>query len=50
MQIFRCMFHNTLGQEFLHRNSRRVVRILADTHQSDAASIYVLQVCTFRQG
>jgi hypothetical protein len=44
MQIFQCMFHNTIGQQLLLHNSRRVVRIIADTRQSDAVSIHVLQV------
>jgi hypothetical protein len=44
MLIFKYMFQNTLGQDLLRQNSRRVVRILADTRQSDAIAIHVLRV------
>ena len=44
MLIFKYMFQNTLGQDLLLQNSRRVVRIIADTRQSDAMAIHVLRV------
>ena len=44
-QIFRCgMFFNDLSLEMLRKNSKHVVKIIADTKQSDPTALRHFQV------